>query len=142
MHTLRNYVATAAFMNHIAWKQDGSGHVLVDKADRDEKVCVVVGKVLDYRLNCTPIGNYRAEYPPLSKAKFQFTLAKPNEAALVKDFDDAVKTLNKAQGTIASTKDRLNMLINDGSENNIRFTAPVFEKRVSNTCSLDNIEIY
>lgn len=131
LQTLGNYVATATFIAHLGWKQLGSGHNLVDKGDREEKICIVMGKVLDYRLNCSTIGNYRKEYPPLSKAKFQFTLGRPDESALTKDFDEGVKNLAKAQGTIASTQDRRNMLVKEGTDNNIRFTAPIFLKRVS-----------
>lgn len=130
LQTLQNYVATAVFITHLGWKQDGSGHTLVDKSDREEKVCIVVAKVLDYRMNCSPIGSYRKEYPPLAKAKFQFSVGKPEEGALAKDFDEAIKTLSKAQGTIATTQDRRNMLVTEGSDNNIRFTAPIFQKRV------------
>jgi hypothetical protein len=131
LQALRSYVPTALFLSAIGWKQNGSGHILVDKTSREEMTCVVVGKVNDYRLNCSPIGNYRKEYPPLGKAKLQHTLGRPDEPAFVRDFEDAVKSLSKAQGTVASTSNRLNMLTMEGQDQSIRFTAPIFEKRVS-----------
>src|ERR1700683_1742152 len=64
------------FLSTIGWKQNGASHILVEKTSREEMTCVVVNKVNNYRLNCSPIGNYRKEYPPLSKAKFQLMLGR------------------------------------------------------------------
>jgi hypothetical protein len=47
------------------------------------------------------------------------------------DFDRAVKALKEAQTTVSSTKIHKNLINHEGQVTTLRFSAPVFEKRVN-----------
>lgn len=131
LEKLRNYTATAAFISDIGWKGEGFGHALCNKLTREETVCIMLGKVSTSRLNTSPIGNYNTQFDnPFHKAKFQFTLTTPDEPALMHDFQASVAALAKAQEAIASTEDSAYMILQEGAERSVRFSAPIFIKRV------------
>lgn len=133
LEKLRNYTATAAFISDIGWKPEGYGHVLCNTSTRDDTICIMVGKVSSSRLNTSPIGNHNREYEqPFSKAKFQFTLVTPDEPALINDFQASIAALEKAQAAMAASEDSAHMVLHQGNERSVRFSAPIFSKRVRN----------
>lgn len=134
LEKLRNYTATAAFISDIGWKAEGFGHVLCNKATREETVCIAVGKVSSARLYTGPTGGHSKQFTtPFHKAKFQFTLTTPDEPALMHDFQASVAALAKAQEAISSTENCAYMILQEGAERSIRFSANVFTKRVRNS---------
>ena len=132
LHKLKSYVAAAAFLGAFGWGQDGSANILVDKQTADIAVAVVVGKVIHDRVYCGPSGNYtsNSKYSTLKTAKYQLTIGRPDQEVFAKEFDTAFKTLRKVQSGIVSTNDRHHFGEND-KVNNMRFTAPVFEERLT-----------
>lgn len=131
LEKLHNYVANTDFISDIGWKADGYGHVLCNKYSREETVCIMVGKVSRARLNTGPAGNYNPQFNnPFHKAKYQLTLVMPDEPAFVYDFQASILALEKAQEAIASTEESAYMIIKEGEEKSIRFSAPIFTKRV------------
>ena len=110
LRRLRVYVASAAILSSVGWKQAASGHLLVDKPASNEIALICVGKVLDHKLMVGPSGNYNPQYDPLFKAKFMFHLVRPDEPAWADDWDKSIAMLEKIQASVASTKVRKNML--------------------------------
>lgn len=54
----------------------------------------------------------------------------PDEPAFVYDFQASILALEKAQEAIASTEESAYMIIKEGEEKSIHFSAPIFTKRV------------
>ncbi|KAF8231594.1 hypothetical protein L208DRAFT_1024318, partial [Tricholoma matsutake] len=94
------------FFSKFGWKRHGTGHVLVNRDNGAEAVCVIVGKVINDRLCCGPLVNYSEKYPkPLQDTKNTFILTCPQDAGLGEDFNRFLKTMLAVQGNITSTKD-------------------------------------
>jgi hypothetical protein len=132
LHSLKNYVATTAFLSRVGWGQDGSANMLVDKTDKDPAVLVVVGKVVHDWVYCGPSGNWSInnKYGSLKEAKYQLSIGRPDDDMFAKEFNVSFKTLGKVQAVIASTQDRQHLLMGENDKvNNIRFSANVFEQR-------------
>ncbi|KAH7916958.1 hypothetical protein BV22DRAFT_966752, partial [Leucogyrophana mollusca] len=107
---LKNYVAAAIVMANTTWKKTGTGNVLITKADQTDFIGITVGRVLEFKLNCQPNGNYlNLDYGSLEDAKFQFHLGRPLEAAFADDFDRAVEHLEKLQDKAASSPNHYHM---------------------------------
>ena len=105
--------------------------MLVEKPAGCDMVAVVVGKVIDSRLNCGPVGSHRLQYGPLEKAKYQFTIGQPDEPVLAQEFEKAVAALVKLQAFIGRTGHPRYLVINEGISTNLRFSSPIFEPWVS-----------
>jgi hypothetical protein len=134
LHTLKSYVVSAFFLVSSGWGQDGSANILVEKESAQVAVVIVVGKIIHDRLYCGPTGNYtsNSKFGTLKTAKYQLTIGRPDQEVFANEFDTAFKTLQKVQSGIASTQDRQHFLIGENDKvNNIRFTAPVFDERLT-----------
>lgn len=143
LEKLRNYAATAAFVSDIGWKGEGYGHILCNKVSREDTVCIMLGKVSSSRLNTSPIGNFNKSFEsPFHKAKFQFTLTTPNEPALIHDFQASVAALSKAQEAMSATEGSAYMILEEGAERSVRFSAPVFIKRVRDLLILASLSTH
>jgi hypothetical protein len=126
-----SYVPNANFLPSSGWTLAQTGHQLVKKPSGEEQVGVGVGRVLDYRLACSPAGNYNSRFKdnsPLQKAKFAFTVGRPTEPAFQEDYDKMYSNLDKIQNSIGFANDRRNML--EPITKAIRFCSPMFEPRV------------
>ncbi|KII87044.1 hypothetical protein PLICRDRAFT_80721, partial [Plicaturopsis crispa FD-325 SS-3] len=110
MVKLQSYVAAATYLSSVGWKQAGSGNRLIDAHTGDEAVSVVVGKVIDTRLNCSPTGNYNGKFGKLQGAKYTFTIGVPDEPAFLPDFKKAVDNLRLVENTVAQTNDHRNFV--------------------------------
>lgn len=99
-----NYLVSPLFDNTMAWKADSKSHLLVNihqvsealvdptKIHQDA-VMVVIGVVQAQCLNISPSGNFSTRFlKDLKFAKFQLSLASPNEAEFSPDFVTTWKT--------------------------------------------------
>ncbi|KAF8324405.1 hypothetical protein F5887DRAFT_1083145 [Amanita rubescens] len=89
-----NYLACPEFDSTVAWKSNGSSHVLVSVQQvsaaistpndvREDAVMVVVGEALPNRLNISPRGNFNPQYTTdVTASKFQLLLGSPADADL------------------------------------------------------------
>ncbi|KAH9024470.1 hypothetical protein EDB83DRAFT_2658149 [Lactarius deliciosus] len=123
------YAANSTFLNNVEWQNSAGGHVLASSLTRVHTVGSLVGRVLDYRFACGPLGTFRAEYGRLHKAKYQLYLAKPLHTVFADDFDKVVNTLETAQRNQATTGDRRHLIYPDGKTKILRFAENVFGKR-------------
>ncbi|KAH9165937.1 hypothetical protein EDB89DRAFT_2246449 [Lactarius sanguifluus] len=123
------YAANSNFLNDVDWQNHAAGHVLASTVTRVHTVGSLVGRVLDYRFACGPLGTFRAEYGKLQKAKYQLYLAKPTHTLFADDFDKVVDTFKTAQKNKASTGNCRHLIYADGQNKNICFAENVFEKR-------------
>jgi hypothetical protein len=85
---------------------------------------------LDHKLFCGPMANYNPEFQnaTLEKAKYTFTVGRPEQSGFREDYDILYANLEKMQSAICYGNDRRNML--DPQTKTIRFACPLFEKRV------------
>lgn len=131
LHLLPYYGAHPDFVAGVGWRLGKNGHVLFDKKSKIAAVSTVVGRVLEYKLNCGPSGNYiNSEYGSLQTAKYELHLEKPTETLFASDFDTVLKNLMSLQDLVAGTDDRRNLIVKEGEDFHLRFATKVFEKRV------------
>lgn len=128
---LSSYAASQPLPSLVQWKPAETGHVLVAKKTQELFIGVAVVQVFDYKLNCSPSGNFiRPDLGSLEKAKFQFYAGRPADINFGDDFQKLFANLTKLQQDIAVSKDHRDMLYTDASGKMIRFARGVFEKRV------------
>jgi hypothetical protein len=131
LRRLQTYVAAATFIANSSWTPEKTGHMLINKNNQEEQIGIGVAKVMNHKLFCGPEGNCNAEFKekaPLQKAKYTFTVCRPDEPAFHDDYDKMFSNLERVEASISYGKDRRNML--DSTTKTIRFSTPVFEKRV------------
>jgi hypothetical protein len=134
LHDVPEYLAHPNFLKNIAFKQFGSGNILVNKISKEPQIVVAVGKVLTFRLRCGPSGTYSvdSQFGTLASSKFQFYVSQPDEDAWQSDFNTFWDNLSSIQESISRPAcPRRHLLELNGQNKNIRFTAPLFELRVS-----------
>jgi hypothetical protein len=126
----QSYAATSSFTHSSGWGLAKTGHILVTNPGGNEQVAIAVAKVLDHKLYCGPMANYNAQFEnaTLEKAKYTFTVGRPDHPGFRDDYDQLYANLEKLQGSICYGKDRRNML--DPQTKTIRFACPLFEQRV------------
>lgn len=139
---LHQYVPSSVFTESVGWKRGKGGcHWLVDQTlgtfensqPGADTVCIVVGKVSESRLNVTPIGSFNPRFPPLKAAKFQLTLSEPfGDVDFHPDFTTAVAHLEEVQRKVALVGPCKNLIETEGTMQYLRFSAPIFQARVSN----------
>jgi hypothetical protein len=130
LHKQQSYAATSNFTHSSGWALAKTGHVLVTNPGGTEQIAIGVAKVLDHKLFCGPTGNYNAQFEnaTLEKAKYTFTVGRPEQPGFRDDYDRLYANLDKLQDSICYGKDRRNML--DPQTKTIRFACPLFEERV------------
>lgn len=127
----RFYAAHPRYLQGTKWRSERTGHVLVDTLTCGRAVASVVGRVIDYRLNCGPSGGYiKRGVGSLVAAKYHFQLAKPENTPFAADFDKVLQNIEQLQSATAASPVRRNFVVVDGQSRNLRFTCNVFEKRV------------
>ncbi|KAF7968757.1 hypothetical protein HWV62_29553 [Athelia sp. TMB] len=127
--TLTNYINRPGFVQSVGWDREDNADVLVDRKSKNLTVLVVVGKASANKMWCGPLGNFAAEttYGDFNKAKFQFTISRPDEPALAREYEKALKMMAVLQRDIAKTSKLEYFLVNEGLD--MRFGQPLFEKR-------------
>lgn len=128
LRKLQVYAASITFLKNVGWTQAQVGHVAINKSSCNPLVAIAVGKVNEFKLTCGPTGNFNPKFNTLDKAKFCFTLECPPEPAYLEDWEKLLIAMDKVQSGIALTKDRRNLL--DTTTKSLRFSAPIFEKKV------------
>jgi hypothetical protein len=129
--SVESYGASPVFLQGIAWEEEKSGDVLVNKASDVNAVVSVVGRVSEHGLYVGPDGTFvNRQYGTLSAAKFLMLLAKPNDTVFASDFDKTISNLEKVQKQIAKTPHSENLVVWDGGMKKLRFTRNVFNERV------------
>ena len=125
-----SYCAFPGFLSSLGWRTEKSGDVMVNKTSNENAVMTVIGRISERRLDCGPTGNFvKGKFGGLETAKFHCLLDKPVGTPFADDFDKGVANLEKAQGNIASTRNRNHFILVNGQEKKLRFTRHVFEKR-------------
>lgn len=131
LKALSNYAAAPQFPSLVEWKVAGNGHTLMWKNTFDPVIAVAVLQILDYKLKCSPSGNFiKSEVAPLDRAKFQLFAARPADPNFGDDYQKLYPNLAKLQCDIATSKDHRDMLHKDITGRMMRFVRSVFEKRV------------
>jgi len=101
---LATYLAAPSFIGTVGWKRENSGNNLVLNTTGEDAVCIVVGTVVDFRLNCGPSGAFNPQFnTPLESSKFKFVLAHPTDTIFNTDYDKAITQLKAAQQVISTT---------------------------------------
>lgn len=127
-----SYVASDSFPSTFKWHRGNKGHILIHKESNQNAVVSVVGKILEDNFNCSAIGNFtnsNRSYDTLQSAKFQLMLEKPEKTPFETDFSTAIRKLTELQNLTAVTKERRNLILEDGAETHLRFSKNVFEER-------------
>ncbi|KAF7972408.1 hypothetical protein HWV62_18066 [Athelia sp. TMB] len=127
--TLHSYVNRPGFTQTVGWDREEMSDVLVHSQNRNLAVMVVVGKANVHKMWCEPAGNFAAEttYGTFDKAKFQFTISKPDEPELAQEFEKALQNAVILQRDIAKTAKHEYFLVDENCA--MRFNQPLFEKR-------------
>ena len=120
----KGYAASPGFLSSFGWGKHRNGHVLVDKSTSENATVSVVGRVLETHLDCGPTGNFRkGKFGGLETAKFHLLLGKLTGTSFAEYFDKVLINLSKAQADIAASPNRLNLILIDGRDKQLRFTA-------------------
>lgn len=128
---LSNYGASQQLPSLVQWKPAEGGHVLVSKTTQEIFIGVAIVQVYNYRLNCSPNGNFiNPDLGTLEKAKFQLFAGRAADVNFGDDFPKLYANLVRLQNNIAITKEHRDMLYSDASGKMIRFARNIFEKRV------------
>ncbi|KAF7977631.1 hypothetical protein HWV62_3036 [Athelia sp. TMB] len=127
--TLTNYANRPGFVQSVGWDREENADVLVDRKSKKLTVLIVVGKASANKMWCGPLGNFAAEttYGEFNKAKFQFTLSRPDEPVLAREYEKALKIMALLQRDIAKTAKLEYFIVNEGLD--MRFGQPLFERR-------------
>jgi hypothetical protein len=106
-------VGNPGFLPSAGWVQNMSGHELVYKNSGEILVGVLVAKISEFRLQCGPSGNFRADsnfQRDFKKAKFQFNAGVPDDPILESTFQNTIANLVKLQKTRSVTGVNRNLL--------------------------------
>jgi subtilisin family serine protease len=136
---LRNsdsYTASSDFLSHVGWKNSGYADYVMHKDNGGEVSggvtgCILIGQVVDDTLFVGASGNYSPKYNELSKAKYRLTIQNPG-GEYAADYTTSVERLQFLEDAVARTSDKRNLFIKGATpaETKVRFSAPMFEKRV------------
>lgn len=129
------YAANPTFASSIDWEKKKRADILSNANSTDSKVCIVVGIVADDRLLCGPVGGYdiNSRYPQeLEKARYSLFLRKPAmHAGFAEDFEAAVRNTDLLMKDIAISNDHRYFQEKVGKGIMLKFSAPVFDKKVN-----------
>lgn len=129
-------MADSAFFTTVGWKCQGTGHILVNKANGSEMVAVIVGEIVDDHLCCGPLVNYSPRFPkPIQKTKNTFVIVHPHVPRFAEDFDWSIQTVLAVQTNITCSKDDQFFIKGTAHNNAMRFAVAAWEKQVWNYLS-------
>lgn len=137
------YVGAQDFLSHVVWTKTGIQNDLMNTAsdidgtppDSDRATCAVVGTVSPNRLFLEPHGNYNPmfENSALESSKVQFQLITPVvHPEFADDFVLGIEHIEKLQNkAITEGPSAEHFVVMDGQKKALKFSWPLFEKRVS-----------
>ena len=100
----QNYAALD-ISKRLEWHPSPLGHVVYDKKTDAEFVGITVVHVLDYQLNCGPLGNFQdVSVRKIEKAKYQLYGGRPRDASFSEDFLRVYHLLSTLQISTAFTQ--------------------------------------
>jgi len=120
----------------LEWQPGEHGHVVYDKRTDSEFVRIAVVHVLDYRLNCGPLGNFQdVGAGKIEKAKYQLYGGRPRDASFGEDFLHLYHILNTLQIDAAATLLRQDMLFDGTGGKMVHFATNIKRVRTNWNCS-------
>ena len=142
LHNTPTYLASNDFLSHVEWLKTGNQNDLVISNTTDppndtaytRATCAVVGTVSANRLFLEAHGNYnpKIEKTALETSKAQFQLILPDaHPEFEADFSQGVKRIEALQKqAIRDGPDGEHFIVTDGVKKALKFSRPLFEKRV------------
>ena len=137
------YVASTGFGSRVAWMKSGNQNDLVSastvledsKTPSSRVTCAVVGTVSPNRLYLEPHGNYNPNFEKtaLETSKLQFQLIPPSlHPDFEEDFNRGIKNIESLQKLACKDGPGAeHFVVTDGGKRGLKFSSPLFEKRVS-----------
>ncbi|KAF8260873.1 hypothetical protein EI94DRAFT_1811118 [Lactarius quietus] len=105
---LQYYTANNSFLHAVTQCYSHTGHILVEKATKNNALVNMVGTVVEQCLDCGPTGNFiTGEFGSLQKVKYQLQLTKPFGTPFMKDYDTALNALKILQNQAHQTGETL-----------------------------------
>jgi hypothetical protein len=136
------YVASSEFVSQVEWlKSSNQSDLVLASADSEDPstpssraTCAVVGTVSPNRLFLEPHGNYNPNFEKssLETSKAQFQLVAPTvHPKFEGDFNHGIKNMETIQNMACKDGPGAeHFIIMDGGKKNLKFSWPLFEKRV------------
>jgi hypothetical protein len=136
------YIASAEFPAHVAWERSGNQNDLIQTpSDNEDKppfstraTCAVVGTISSDRLYLEAHGNYNPNFDraALESSKLQFQIVAPASHPEFKtDFELGINHIDSIQNkAITHGPKGEHFVVKDGHQMALRFSSPLFEKRV------------
>ncbi|KAF7970488.1 hypothetical protein HWV62_23855 [Athelia sp. TMB] len=126
---LDHYVSRPGFLASVGWARMDNADVLVDSTTKNIAVLIVVGKANHTKMRCGPVGSFASDNPygTLDKAKFQFTISRPDKPVMACEYDKAYRILDLMQKNISKTNKQEHFLEEDSHD--MRLGQFMFEKR-------------
>lgn len=129
--TLNNYISSPTALSSTMWQHSSIGLELVNEISELPAKLIIVGWISPYRLKCGPAGNHIVNgMSPLEKAKYQFHITRPAHSDLAANYEAGIANLEMLQGQVATTDQRMSMIVNDVTGKMIHFVRNIFFLRV------------
>ncbi|KAJ7091515.1 hypothetical protein B0H15DRAFT_978003, partial [Mycena belliarum] len=139
----KEYTASSLFPSSFSFAKVGKGHILrlivpgpidPDAPAPPDAILITIGVVSESSLWLSPTGNWspNSQYgKPLNDAKYTFMISKPvNDPTFAPDFPVSITALKKTQTSISKSGINKWFIVEDGSDDAIRFATPVFQPKV------------
>ncbi|KAJ7035094.1 hypothetical protein C8F04DRAFT_1259453 [Mycena alexandri] len=150
----KEYVPSSMFSASVDWDRTAKQDTLIkvmpgppnpDGPANPDAILITIGIVSDSNtLKLGPVGNWSTytnddwKKKEFSAAKYTFTIVKPkNDPVFAPDFPIAIAALKKVQNTISKTHINKWFIMQDGTEDTIRFAFNVFEKKDKSNSDTD-----
>ncbi|KAG1832374.1 hypothetical protein EV424DRAFT_1342354 [Suillus variegatus] len=125
--TLNNYISSPTALSSTMWQHSSIGLELVNEISELPAKLIIVGWISPYRLKCGPAGNHIVNgMSPLEKAKYQFHITRPAHSDLAANHEAGIANLEMLQGQVATTDQRMSMIVNDVTGKMIHFVRNIF----------------
>ncbi|KAJ7223369.1 hypothetical protein GGX14DRAFT_387692 [Mycena pura] len=150
---IKQYTAATLFPSSFTFLKDGRGHTLSeiipgpydpDAPAAPHAVIIAVGVVSETKMFLTPAGNHNpgGQYPkPFAEAKYIFMINKPDDPTFAPDYAVSINALKKLQTSISKSGKNKWLIVQDGSEEAIRFSSPVFVRIGKDTTASESVDI-
>jgi hypothetical protein len=139
------YVGSPEFLSNLVWLKTGNQNDLMcvpvdsNDASSERATCSIVGTVSPVRLYLEPHGNFNPMFDnsALETSKLQFQLISPEvHPEFIDDFKLGLERVEKLQNkVITDGPDGEHFIVSDGRTRALKFSWPLFEKRVCTSFS-------
>ncbi|KAJ7076836.1 hypothetical protein B0H15DRAFT_1026366 [Mycena belliarum] len=139
----KEYTASSLFPSSFSFAKVGKGHILKlivpgpidpDAPAPPDAILITIGVVSESSLWLSPTGNWNpnSQYgKTLDEAKYTFIISKPvNDPTFAPDFPVSITALKKTQTSISKSGNNKWFIVEDGSDDALRFATPVFQPKV------------